>query len=262
MKAPIIIPTNNRPEYLSRTLDGITRNPTFKDHPLIIGQDGFNSAVYNICDCYSTHYNNVYHIQHFREPLHTLGFIHKNFNEAAASFNFYFLLDTAFKAFPDCKSVIVLEEDMWPSPDLILYAEWVEDKVLSNPSIGFVLCQPEEPVKHFNKSIQENLYSLSIKKVWSSRGWILSRTVWEKLVKDSWTLFGDYDVHLIHRVIPYFPYYVAEPVICRTKHIGRKGVNYNVKDGDVFREEYVVTPIVPMTDLTKPVNWIGNFSDE
>jgi len=255
MKAPIIIPTYNRDKYLRETLDGLTKNPTFRDHPLIISQDGNDFAVYNTCEWYSTHYSNIYHIQHYRDPITMLPF-HVSFVEASASRNFFYLLDTAFNRFPDCKSVIVLEEDMWPSLDLLQYAEWAEKNILSIPRFGFVFCQPYDPY-NFSINVEENLYKIRDRFMWTSRGWILSRKCWEQVVRECWTLFGNYDLHLFRNVVPYFQFATAEPLLARTKHLGAKGISFKHSEEEHQKSDLsVVTPQTNMTEINHPVEWV------
>jgi hypothetical protein len=256
MKAPIVIPTYSRHYYLEEVLNGLSKNPGFEDHPVIVSQDGSFDGVYNVCEWYSTRYSNVKHIQHYREPLHHLGFIHRCFPEAAASKHFYHLLNTAFTVYKDCHSVIVLEEDIWPSLDFLNYAEWAEQNIIKkNNRIGYVLCQPSVIT---DVPVSENLYTMNERISFVPRGWIVSRIVWEKVLRDSWTMFGNYDIHLLNRVMPYFPYTTAEPVISRTIHIGVHGINY--KGSNDLKDLDITVPNSTMTDIQHPANWKNDYA--
>ena len=244
----VVVPCFTRAHYLDRVLKGLEANPNFASTIVILSQDGTDPDVTELLDQFtSKHSKQVRWIRHARQPLALLGFCHRTFAEAGTSDHMRFVIDLAFR-WLDVDCVSVLEDDIWPSPDFYAFSEFACRAAKKNSDSVLLV-----NAHHHDSSSAINADSLHVleRTSFAPRGWIVARESWNVNLEPRWTLFGGWDIQINKRVVPSLQNKaVFGPLISRTRHIGAKGVNYEMSQEEYERslEAKVVTPDKSLTN--------------
>ena len=142
-------------------------------------------------------------------------------NEYATSANVRFLLEFAFEHML-ADGAILLESDLIPSVDFYRYHQWTyrtvlmrnDSKVLSVHAFNLHSANASDPYALFPAKFD-------------SWGWSTARTRWAWL-KKQWTLYNNWDT-IVSRAAKRDGWICMLPRLSRTRMIGLKGINVNVK---------------------------------
>jgi len=114
--ATVLILACNRPQYLERTIDAVTRvhagDPRF---PLVISQDGFHEATAQVAQAAATRHG-LHFMQHEQGPLPKKEKASDNPVYYRIAAHYHWALDKLFEE-ERAERVIVLEDDMELAPD-------------------------------------------------------------------------------------------------------------------------------------------------
>jgi hypothetical protein len=147
------------------------------------------------------------------------GYVHSN--EYATAANVKFLLEFAFE-YMLADGVILLESDLIPSVDFYRYHQWTYRNLLAVNN-SKILSIHAFSLYSTNESDPYALYPYQF----DSWGWSTARTRWNWL-KTQWTKYNNWDI-TINRKLKTDKWICLLPKLSRTRMIGLKGINVNVK---------------------------------
>ncbi|UJR32317.1 hypothetical protein I4U23_019781 [Adineta vaga] len=215
---PILMPVCDRPHYLKRVLDGLIQVDGINETIIIVSQDCDQSSITSLLTSLPS-FIRILILPH-TPPYFSLP-RYVDTNEYATSANVKFLLEFSFEyMFAD--GAILLESDLIPSVDFYRYHQWTyqhllmgnHSKILSIHSFNIHSTNLSDPYRLFSRQFD-------------SWGWSTARTRWNWL-KNHWTKYNGWD-SIISRVAKRDKWICMIPKLSRTRMIGLKGINVNVK---------------------------------
>ncbi|CAF1314797.1 unnamed protein product [Rotaria sp. Silwood1] len=214
---PILMPVCDRPHYLKRVLDGLTRVDGINETVVIISQDCALSSITSTLSSISSHIRTL--ILPHTPPYFSLP-RYVDTNEYATSANVKFLLEFAFE-YMLADGAILLESDLIPSVDFYRYHQWTYKKLL-NINNSKILSIHSFNLYSTNLSDPYTLFSRGF----DSWGWSTARTRWSWF-KNQWTKYKNWD-SIVSRRAKQDKWIYLIPKLSRTRMIGLKGINVNV----------------------------------
>jgi hypothetical protein len=244
----ILMPVCARPRYLQQVLAGLADAPGIENTLVIFSQDGSNPHVRRLIEQWKAGPSLV--VQHVRPFLGLFCYFWDSDN--AAGSNIYFLLNQAFLQ-TRAKGCVVLEEDILPARDFILYYQWIFRHVLISAGIMSVTAfnlnsrpspiHGHDPLQHPYELVEDQDLGQPRFTGWS---WGLTREMWKRL-KKYWT-FRNWDINL-DRVMRQKGLKALKPVLARAKNIGMQGgINFTESDQNPKWQEIVINPQIPDYD--------------
>ncbi|CAF3771732.1 unnamed protein product [Adineta steineri] len=215
---PILIPVCDRPHYLKRVLDGLIRVDGIDQTLVVISQDCAQSSITSLLTSLPSSIRIL--ILPHTPPYFSLP-RYVDSNEYATSANIKFLLEFAFEHML-ADGAILLESDLIPSVDFYRYHQWTyqnllninNSKILSIHSFNLQSTNSSDPYALFPRGFD-------------SWGWSTAKTRWSWL-KSQWTKYNNWD-SIISRTATQYKWICLLPKLSRTRMIGLKGINVNVK---------------------------------
>ncbi|CAF1226582.1 unnamed protein product [Adineta ricciae] len=215
---PILMPVCDRPYYLKRVLDGLTRVDGINETLLVVSQDCDQAAITSLLVSISSSIR-VLILPH-TPPYFSLP-RYVDTNEYATSANVKFLLEFAFE-YMLADGAILLESDLIPSVDFYRYHQWTYQHLLKGNN-STVLSIHSFNIDSTSSSDPYSLFSRGF----DSWGWSTARTRWNWL-KSQWTKYNSWD-SIVSRRAKQDKWKCLIPKLSRTRMIGLKGINVNVK---------------------------------
>ncbi|CAF1254530.1 unnamed protein product [Adineta ricciae] len=241
---PILMPVCDRPKYLKRVLDGLTRVDGINETLLVVSQDCDQAAITSLLVSVSSSIR-VLILPH-TPPYFSLP-RYVDTNEYATSANVKFLLEFAFE-YMLADGAILLESDLIPSVDFYRYHQWTYQHLLTGNNSTAL------SIHSFNidSTSSSDPYSL-FSRGFDSWGWSTARTRWNWL-KSQWTKYNGWD-SIVSRRAKQDGWKCMIPKLSRTRMIGLKGINVNVSDNiSLNLHELKIRSIV---DVGRA--WLENF---
>ena len=240
---PILVPLANRPEYFEQIIEALNHAADSLQKTIVIfSQDGRDPEIYALCNKLDKKIARI-HVYHTRPWF---GIPSLKDNEYATSDNVFTLLKLAFEVIKP-EGIIMLESDVLPSRDFYDFFKWM------------VHCQVEQFEKYegkenvpFGAFNLQNVFTFNgfrMDSVESDRlmrrvtfpdkfmvwGWAMSKIRWP-LVSRDFTAFHNWDYRM-DEIRKENNFYCLTPYLSRTRHIGLKGVNFQLKaDDPVFKK--------------------------
>lgn len=211
----LLIICANRPEYLKRTLEAVAKYRP-QDLPIFISQDGADPGVEKLIK------GTFLHLQ-LRSP--DVEFIHKQHHGDGNYENGYFRLAAHYKwaldqafSLPSVRRVIILEEDLVVAPDFFeLFAATAplldRDATLLAVSAwndNGMAQAVRDPAQLYRSDFFPGLGWMMPRRIWEELGPKWPRAYWDDWLRESKQRQGRH---------------IIRPEICRTFHIGQKGVS-------------------------------------
>ena len=262
-KIAILINCMDRVEVFNKSLDTLTKVHNIdKISQVFIIQDGFNENVSNLVSSYSDKLN-VIHIQHQQEKRE----LKTNYELIAKHFKY--ALNTVFAA-SSVEYVIILEDDLFYSPDLLDYFVFMID-YLENGNKTFCISAWND---NGSTKVTSNKNTVRQTSFFPGLGWMINRKTWNGFLKKYWPN-KDWD-WFIRRIMFTNDWNCYYPEISRTFHAGINGtfmsdglhnayfknqnlftgnipVKYNVLDYDLYLKK-MLTESLHIRDLTELYN--------
>ena len=139
-----------------------------------------------------------------------------------------------FSSFTQAPGAIILESDIVPSVDFYEFFQWTHRTVLRDSRYASKVFS----VNGFNMdSVADgDLFELKPDRftVW---GWSMSESMWPR-VKQHFAIFHNWD-HQMQNIRQQFNLVSLTPTVARTKHIGIKGVNFEISEQDPLVQRWL-----------------------
>jgi hypothetical protein len=205
---------------------------------IIVSQDCAQSEITSLISFASSHLR-ILILPHSPPYFSIPGYVHSK--EYATSANVKFLLEFAFEHML-ADGAILLESDLIPSVDFYRYHQWTYRTLLSREMLHVL------SIHSFNlhSTYNSNPYTL-FSRGFDSWGWSTARTRWSWL-KQHWTRYNGWDTS-VSRAAKQKGWLCLIPQLSRTRMIGLKGINVNVKV-DSERKQFEEQMYMSDTDIT------------
>lgn len=222
---PILMPVCDRPEYLKRVLQGLSKVDGIEETMLIVSQDCAQIPIAALLNTFSRPIRML--ILSHKPPYFSLPRLVYT-NEYAISANIKFLLEFAFEHML-ANGAIVLESDLVPSVDFYRFYQWTYRHILTRNHSKVL------SIHSFNlrSTNQSDPYLLSASG-FDSWGWSTARTRWPWL-KTEWTKFKNWDMTISKRG-ERDQWKCLRSHLSRTRMIGFQGINVNVETKAVEKQ--------------------------
>ncbi len=243
----ILMPVCARPWYLQKVLAALAEAASIENTLVVFSQDGADPEVLRMVRQWRAGPSLV--VKHTPPFCGLLSYFWDSDN--AAGSNIRFLLNLAFQH-TRATGAVVLEDDIVPSRDFILYYQWVFRHVLTSQSImsvtGFNLNSRLSPSQNFDPL--EHVYELLEDKDqgrprFTGWSWALTRAMWER-VQHRWT-FRNWDINL-SRTMREMGLSAMKPVLARARNIGMRGINFTESENNPKWHGVVINPHIPEYD--------------
>lgn len=225
-RLPILIPVGDRPQYLRRVLDALSRVQDIEKSLLVFSLDRRVREVEDLIR--GIRFTNVITLFHTRPFLGLPAFFWDSGH--ATSSNIFFLLNFAFSG-TGARAAVVLEDDVLPSPDFLNYFEWASEHLLKDERVmtvsGYNINSRAYP--EAGRHPRHHPYDMVLDRKegrdnFTGWGWAIPRAVWFRIRK-SWS-FINWDIRL-DRIMQAQGLVSYKPVLGRTIHIGmQQGINF------------------------------------
>lgn len=230
MKKCIVFTAYNRPQYLVDTLD------KWSNVDLINEQD-----IYFSIDPSGQTHRIVELITDFKNKINGNVYININDKIYGCAKNTWSVIDRAFEQYD---FVIVAEDDIFPSKDILKYFDYLIDKYENDEQIAVICTNYERDDWDQTKISRFNGFRVQIWGTW--------KDMWSKYIKDTWDFDystgvnggpSGWDWNLTLRVIPNNNLKSIVPHSSRSQHMGVQGVHCNPDIFEStqyksFREDY------------------------
>jgi hypothetical protein len=230
---PILIPLANRPEYFSQVVAALNNATGLENAVIVFSQDGHDPVIYDLAMRQLKQPKVKLHLWHQRPWF---GLPSLKDNEYATTDNVYSLLSFAFDVLK-APGAIILESDVVPSHDFYNFFHFTYSKILRKDiyqkqvfTINGFNMQSVRPDKYQ----QEKYFRFHADRfmVW---GWSMGEFMWP-LVKKNFATFHNWD-HQMQRMREENNLVSLTPEVARTKHVGLKGVNFQIGEDDpIFKK--------------------------
>jgi alpha-1,3-mannosyl-glycoprotein beta-1,2-N-acetylglucosaminyltransferase len=211
----LLIICANRPEYLKRTLEAVAKYRP-PELPIFVSQDGSDPSVDKLIK------GTFLHLQ-LASP--DVQFIHKQHNNDGYYENGYFRLAAHYKwaldqvfSLPTVKRVIILEEDLLIAPDFFELFTATAPMLDTDPTLLAVSAWNDngmqgmvrDPAQLYRSDFFPGLGWMMPRRIWDELGPKWPRAYWDDWLREPKQRQGRH---------------IIRPEICRTFHIGQKGVS-------------------------------------
>ena len=223
-KAPITIMASNRPHYLYAMLAKLLSVPGVNKNMVTVYVDGFHDEVIALTDLLD-----VRIVEH--NPLPPS---HANtFFEVRLHQQYKFALGDTFKKHPHAEFMMIFEEDLEVSVDIMDYFSQFIPLLLTDESVYCISAWNDNGFKH-----STNDPAMAYRSEWfPGLGWILKRNVWNE-IEPKWLTIdqaGDWDFLLRDTRLRKDRECIF-PDISRTFHMGKIGQHQNSYISNFYNE--------------------------
>lgn len=215
MNIKIAFTVYNRPDYLEKTLDSWTKVRNPHNHSFIFKVEASDKLkqIVRVIDSFKNQISVPVDIV-INDPALGVG---KNHYDALS-----LVFDTM-----DCDAVIMAEDDIIVSNDILEYFEYAFEKYKNDESV-LTACSHRyvEGPNDKNYIIKEQSFDPWTWGTWKNR--------WTKYLKNNWDLktftldqriVGGFDYHIVYRILPNNNLVSVFPGTTRSKHIGMNGTH-------------------------------------
>lgn len=213
-KKCIVFTVYNRPDYLARTLDRWLHVDLINDQDIYFNIDP-SDKINDVLEI----------INNFKNNVKSNIFININETLYGCAKNTWSIID---KAFQEYDFVIVAEDDIIPSADIIKYFDYLINKYNDDEEIAAICTNYEKDELDPTKVSKFDGFRVQLWGTW--------KNIWEKYIKDTWdfdysTGINDgpsgWDWNLTLRVVPNNNLKSIVPHSPRSQHIGEVGIHCN-----------------------------------
>lgn len=230
IKKCIVFTAYNRPRYLYKTLRKWENVELIKDQDIYFSVDPseYTEEIVGL-------------INDFKNKINSNVFIHVNENLYGCAKNTWSVIDRAFN---DYDFVIIAEDDIFPSKDILKYFDYLIDKYTNDDEVGVICTNYEKEDWDETKISRFNGFRVQIWGTW--------KDVWDKYIKNTWDFDystgvnngpSGWDWNLNLRVLPQNNLKSIVPHSSRSQHMGETGVHctpgiFESTQYKSFREDY------------------------
>lgn len=237
--ATVLILACNRPAYLERTLEAVTRvhagDPRF---PLVISQDGDHEATAEVARAAATRHG-LQFMQHEQGPLPRKEKASDNPTYYRIAAHYAWALDRLFDG-ERAERVIVLEDDMEVSPDFFEYFAAMAAVLDADPTLWCASSWNDNGQRRF----VADATALYRSDFFPGLGWMLTARLWEELAPQWPAAFWDDWMRLgAHRA----GRQCVRPEVCRTYNFGAKGASKGQFYKQYLQDVRLADDFVPWT---------------
>lgn len=174
----VLLFTATRGENLQKTIDSLLKYQPPTGNPIFVSQDGSNEAVTAVINSYIS---SVYHLRfdYVQHPQTDMKF--PLYFRIAQHYGY--ALGMMFDTF-GYEKVIVVEDDMYVSPDFYDYFNTMDIVLDSDPSVMCISAWNDNGQQQFVASHTQTYRS----DVFPGLGWMLRRSLWQDELRDKWPL--------------------------------------------------------------------------
>ena len=192
----ILMPVCSRPRYLKRVLTELSSAAAIERTLVIFSQDGADPEITHLISEWKA--GPSVSVQHYRPFLGILCYFWDSLHAAGA--NIHFLLTLASRH-TLAKGFIVLEDDIVPSRDFILYYDWIFRHVLTSRDVmsvtAFNLDSRTAPSEEYDP--KDHVYELvedldEGEPKFTGWSWAVTREMWQR-IRTKWS-FRSWDLNL------------------------------------------------------------------
>lgn len=232
---PILVPTCDRPEDLAQMFEAFGKMRGADETTIIVSQDERHPEIARLIRELPLDKIHLEHTQPFFAFFSRIGLITR---AHCIGSHIFFLIDKTFRN-TDVKGVIVLEEDLVPSPNFYEFYKWCFDRVLLDPELGktALTCGAYNIFSKGNIPLSECYKLFSKDAHFSPWGWAISRERWEQIRKD-WS-FTSFDGNMESRIMPKYGLLNYSPYISHVDCVGNFGVNISLPADNRFHRTYL-----------------------
>ncbi len=232
---PILVPTCDRPEYLTQMFDAFGKMRGAEETTVIVSQDERHPEIARLIRELPLR---KIHLEHTQPFFAFFSRIHLITRAHCIGSHIFFLIDKTFRN-TDVKGVIVLEEDQVPSPNFYRYFEWCFDRILLDSELGktSLTCGAYNIYSKGNIPLTECYKVYSKDSHFSPWGWAISRERWEKIRKD-WS-FTSFDGNMESCIMPKFGLVNYSPYLSHVDCVGNVGVNVSLPADNRFHRTHL-----------------------
>lgn len=230
MKKCIVFTAYNRPQYLEKTLEKWLNVDLINEQDIYFSIDP-SGQIHRIIEL----------ITDFKNKINANVYIHTNEELYGCAKNTWSVIDRAFEQYD---FVIVAEDDIFPSKDVLKYFDYLINKYNNDEQVAVICTNYEKDDWDQTKISRYEGFRVQIWGTW--------KEMWNKYIKDTWDFDystgvnggpSGWDWNLTLRVIPNNNIKSIVPHSSRSQHMGELGVHCNPDIFEStqyksFREDY------------------------
>lgn len=219
-QVPIVVIASNRPYYLFRMLRSLLQADGVDPHMITVFIDGFYEEPLAVCKLF-----NLRAVQ--QRPLAS------SRGSSRISHHYKTSLTSTFELFPRAEFVIIFEEDLDVSRDVMLYFNQTLEVLQREPSLYCVSAWNDQGYEHSSGHDPSLVYRIE---TMPGLGWMLSRRLYKEELEPRWpSAEQPHDWDMWIRTAPIRRgRECLIPDISRTFHFGSSGTNIN----SYFQRQY------------------------
>lgn len=200
---PVLVICYDRPAYLNKTLRGLLTRTKIDPSQIVVSQNGDDPNVARLI----SELNLVFTQNMLANVVH---------GEQRISQHYAFSIDWALKIFANSPALIILEDDLFVSPDFLMFFNFIAPQVESDDTVFAASAYNEngfKPLIHSKTKILRTDFFPGL-------GWLLLRSFWLNIrtewPREHWDWFLRTSRKVISQDILY-------PEVSRVQHFGKKG---------------------------------------